>query len=182
MSESKTHHPWHDISVGENSPEVINSIIEIPKNSSLKYELDKESGLLMLDRFLYSSVHYPGDYGFVPQTLWSDNDPLDIMILTGHPVNPMTLVKVKPIGVIRMIDNEEDDDKILAVYEGDPRFKEYEDIRDIPKHILVELKHFFETYKELQGKKTRILEMLGKEEAHRAIEKGIEMYKEKFGK
>ncbi len=171
---------WHDVTIGLESPQIVNAIIEISKESQLKYELDKETGLLRLDRFLYSAVHYPGDYGFMPQTLWSDGDPLDIIILTGKPVDPMTLVKARVIGVIRMIDGDEEDDKILAVYDCDPRFKEMESIKDVPRHTLIELKHFFETYKQLQGKTCKILEMLDKTEAYKIIEKSLDMYKMKY--
>lgn len=173
-------HPWHDISAGENAPEVVNAIIEIPKDCNLKYELDKDSGLLKLDRFLYSAVHYPGDYGFVPQTLWDDGDPLDILVLTNRPVYPMTLVSVRIIGVLRMVDGDEKDDKLLGVYDCDPRFKEFQSIKDIPMHIIVELKHFFETYKELQGKKCKILEILDKKDAHKDVELAQKMYNLKY--
>lgn len=176
----ETKNPWHDVEVGEKSPEIINAIIEIPKDSQLKYEFDKKTGLLRLDRFLYSAVHYPGDYGFIPQTLWEDNDPLDVIILTGRPVYPMTLAKIRVIGVLRMIDNDEKDDKIIAVYESDPRFKEFQNIKDIPTHTIEELKHFFETYKTLQGKTCKVLEVLGKEEAFKDVKKAEEMYKKEF--
>lgn len=176
----KFKNPWHDVSVGVGAPAVVNAIVEIPKDSQLKYELDKETGLLKLDRFLYSAVHYPGDYGFIPKTLWSDGDPLDIVILTNRPVYPMTLVSAKIIGVLRMIDDDEEDDKIIAVYDCDPRFKEFQSLKDIPKHILVELKHFFETYKELQGKKVKILEILDKDDAYKAVEKAQRLYEMKF--
>lgn len=171
--------PWHDISIGDRAPEVIHAIVEIPKDSKIKYELDKETGLLKLDRFLYSSVHYPGDYGFVPQTLWEDNDPLDIIILTTRPVYPMTLAEVRVIGVLQMIDDNEKDNKIIAVYDADPRYKEYNDLKDIPQHTKMELRHFFETYKELQGKKCLVPEMLGREDALKDIIKSQELYKEK---
>ncbi len=173
---------WHDVSYGENAPELVNAIIEIPKDSKIKYELDKETGLLKLDRFLYSAVYYPGDYGFIPRTLWDDKDPVDIIILTNRPVYPLTLVKARIVGVLRMIDSEEKDDKIIAVYDDDPRYKEIQDIKDIPNHIIQELKHFFGTYKELQGKKCEILEILNKKHAMEDIQKAIKMYKEKFKK
>ena len=176
----KTLNPWHDISVGEKSPEVVNAIIEIPKDSHIKYELDKETGLLKLDRFLYSAVHYPGDYGFIPQTLWDDEDPLDIIILTNRAVYPMTLVSVRVIGVLRMIDDEEKDDKLIGVYDNDPRYKEFQSIKEIPTHILAELKHFFETYKELQGKKCKILQILDKKDALKDIDLGQKMYNLKY--
>ncbi len=177
-----TVNPWHDVEIGEKAPEVINAIVEIPKDSKIKYELDKTTGLLKVDRFLYSAVHYPGDYGFVPRTLWDDNDPLDIIILTGRPLYPMTLAKVRVIGVLRMIDSDEKDDKIVAVYDEDPRYKEYQDIKDVPEHIIEELKHFFETYKHLQGKQCKILEVLGKEDALKDVGRAVEMYEEKYGK
>ncbi|MDO8556052.1 MAG: inorganic diphosphatase, partial [Nanoarchaeota archaeon] len=163
--------PWHDIEVGKNFPNVVNAIIEIPKDSQLKYELDKDSGLLKLDRFLYSAVHYPGDYGFVPQTYWYDRDPIDVIVLTNRSVVPMTLVSVRIIGVLRMIDGDERDEKLLAVYDCDPRFAEYQDIHNIPKHIVAELKHFFETYKELQGKQCKVLEILDKHHAQSDLER-----------
>ncbi len=174
--------PWHDVSPGKEAPEEINAIIEIPKGSRLKYELDKETGLLKLDRVLYSAVHYPGDYGFIPQTYWDDNDPLDIIILSSIPVFPMTLVKVRPIGVIHMVDADEKDDKIIAVYVDDPRFNDYRDTTDIPEHILLELTHFFETYKQLQNKTVKVLDVQHAAVARKYIKQGMEKYKQKFGK
>ncbi len=175
-------HPWHEVSVGKRAPEVIRAVIEIPKDSKIKYELDKETGLLKLDRFLYSATLYPGDYGLVPQTLWDDNDPLDIIVLTGRPVYPLTLVQVRVVGVLRMIDGDEKDDKIIGVYDNDPRFDEYKDLKDIPQHMLKELKHFFEVYKTLQGKKCEVLEILGKKEAMKDVERALKMYQDKYGK
>jgi inorganic pyrophosphatase len=173
------HHPWHDISPGEESPKIVNAIIEIPRDSQLKYELDKESGLLKLDRFLYSAVHYPGDYGFIPQTLWEDGDPMDIIILTNKPVYPLTLVSARVIGVIRMIDNDELDDKIVGVYDRDPRYSEYMALKDIPKHVVAELMHFFETYKELQlqSKNVSVPEILDREKAWEDVKISEENYK-----
>lgn len=172
--------PWHDVTIGNEAPTVVNAIIEIPKDSKQKYELDKESGLLKLDRFLYSAVHYPGDYGFIPQTLWEDGDPLDIVVLTNRPVYPLTLTQVRILGVLRMTDDDEKDDKIIGVYDCDPRFKEFESIKDIPTHIIAELKHFFETYKELQDKKCKILEILDKKDAWRDVELAQKLYNLKF--
>lgn len=172
--------PWHDIEVGKESPEIVNAVIEIPKDSKQKYELDKETGMLKLDRFLYSAAHYPGDYGFIPQTLWEDGDPLDILVITTRPVYPMTLVKVRILGVLRMVDDNEKDDKIIGVYDCDPRYKEFEGIKDIPKHIIAELKHFFETYKQLQGKECKILEILDKKDALKDVELGQKLYDLKF--
>lgn len=172
--------PWHDVPIGSKSPKIINAIIEIPKDSKIKYEVDKETGMLKLDRFLYSAVHYPGDYGFIPQTLWYDEDPLDIIILTQRPVYPLTLAEARVIGVIRMFDGNEKDDKLIAVYDGDPRYGEFEDIKDIPKHVMEELKHFFSTYKELQGKKVHVLEILSKENALKDVEVARKMYQDKY--
>ncbi len=172
--------PWHDVKIGRKAPEIINAIIEIPKDSKQKYELDKETGMLKLDRFLYSSVHYPGDYGFIPQTLWDDGDPLDIIILTNRPTLPMVLAEVRVVGVIRMIDGQEKDDKIIGVYKNDPRFKELKDVRDIPKHTLNELRHFFETYKHLEGKHCQVPEILNKKQAIRDIRKSIRSYQRRF--
>lgn len=171
---------WHDVEVGDESPEVVQAIIEIPKDSNIKYELDKETGMLKLDRFLYSAVHYPGDYGFIPRTLWDDGDPLDIIILTNRPVYPMTLVHARIIGVIRMVDGNEKDDKLIAVYHNDPRYSEFRSVKDIPQHTLKELCHFFERYKELQGKTVKILEVLDKDAAHDDVVRGKKMYDKKF--
>lgn len=171
---------WHDVSVGDDTVGLVNAIIEIPKDSKIKYEYDKNTGLLKLDRFLYSSVHYPGDYGFIPQTLWEDGDPLDIIVLTSHPVYPMTLAKVRILGVLRMFDDNEKDDKLIGVYDCDPRFKEYEGMKDVPKHIIVELKHFFETYKQLQGKECKIPEILDRKDAIKDVELGKKLYDMKF--
>ncbi|MEM4637700.1 MAG: inorganic diphosphatase [Candidatus Woesearchaeota archaeon] len=169
--------PWHDVHYGEDAPEEVNAIIEVPKNSTLKYELDKKTGLIKLDRVLYSAVHYPGDYGFIPRTYWSDNDPLDILILSNYPVYPLTIVKARPIGVIHVIDNDEQDDKIIAVHAGDPRFSKYMDISDVPEHLVAEIKHFFETYKQLQNKKVKVLDMKNSVIARKLVLKGIENYK-----
>ena len=174
--------PWHDVSIGDGAPEVVQAIIEIPKDCHIKYEVDKETGLLRLDRFLYSAVHYPGDYGFIPQTLWEDGDPLDILVLTQRPVYPMTLVTVRVIGVLRMIDGDEKDDKVIAVYDNDPRYAEYQSIRDIPNHTLKELRHFFERYKELQGKHVKVLEVLDKDAAWKDVHIGQILYNQEFRK
>ena len=172
--------PLHDISPGKNAPEIVNAVIEIPKGSKIKYEIDKESGLIKLDRFLFSAMHYPGDYGFIPQTHWDDGDPLDIMIITGEPVYPGVLVSAKIIGVLQMKDQGESDDKIIAVYDKDPRYKKINSIADLAPHFLDELKHFFETYKELEQKEVKVLGIKGKDEAMKCVKKGIEMYRKKF--
>ena len=175
-----TAHPWHDLPYGEDAPNVVNGFIEVPKNSMIKYELDKESGFIKLDRVLYSAVHYPGDYGFVPQTLSEDGDPIDILIISNLPVHPSTIVKARPIGMLEMVDEEERDEKIIAVYVDDPRFNRYENIHDLADHQVLEIKHFFETYKELQGKKVTIESIKGREEALEAINEAIQKYKEMY--
>lgn len=172
--------PWHDVSPGEKAPKEVNVIIEVPKNSMAKYELDKDSGLMKLDRVLYSAVHYPGDYGFIPRTYWDDNDPLDIIILSNFPVYPRTIVRARPIGVLHMVDNEEDDHKIIAVHAGDPRFDRYHDLKDVPEHLLKEIRNFFETYKELQDKKVKVVSLQNVTHARKHILKAIKNYKEKF--
>jgi inorganic pyrophosphatase len=175
-------HPWHDIEIGAKAPKVINMIVEIPKGSKVKYELDKETGLLRLDRFLYSAVYYPGDYGFIPQSLWEDNDPLDIFVFTNESIHPLTLCEVRVIGVLHMVDENESDDKIIAVYANDPRFKDRRTISDIPQHYLLELKHFFETYKALQKRKVKVFTIRGTEAAYKAIAKSQKLYRDRFSK
>lgn len=172
---------WHDVDSGEEFPKIVNAVVEIPKDSKIKYELDKKTGLIKLDRFMYSAVHYPGDYGFIPQTYWEDNDPLDIIILTGIPVYPGTLVTARVVGVMHMNDSGESDDKIIAVYDQDPRYHEINDIKDLSKHILEELKHFFETYKQLQKKEVKVLQIKDKKTAYEVLKRGKELYKKKFG-
>jgi inorganic pyrophosphatase len=169
-------HPWHDIDPLVNALGETRAIIEISKGSQVKYEIDKDSGLLKMDRVLYSAVHYPADYGFIPRTLWHDQDPMDIFVLGSFPVVPMTIVQTRIIGIIRMEDNSEGDDKLLSVYTGDPRFDEYRDLEDIPQHTVRELKHFLETYKDLQGKKVTVMEIKGRESAQKALEESLLLY------
>lgn len=176
----KMTHPWHDVKSGDDVPEEVNVIIEVPKNSTLKYELDKETGLMKLDRVLYSAVHYPGDYGFIPRTFWYDQDPLDIIILSNFPVYPKTIVKARPIGVLHMVDNKEQDDKIIAVHATDPRFDNYRDISDVPEHVKLELRHFFETYKQLQNKKVKVLALENASIARKKILEAIQIYNKEF--
>ncbi len=176
----KTVHPWHDLPYGENAPREVVSFIEVPKHSMLKYELDKESGFIKLDRVLYSAVHYPGDYGFIPQTLSEDGDPLDILIISNFPVHPGTIVKARPIGVLEMIDDDEKDEKIIAVHSTDPRSDKRKDVSDYSEHVILEIKHFFETYKSLQGKHATIVGISGVGEARAIILKAIKKYEETF--
>lgn len=171
---------WHDVSCGEKAPEQINAIIEIPKNSRAKYEIDKETSLLKLDRVLHSPMGYPTDYGFVPQTLCEDGDPLDVLIYSQVTLEPLCLVKARPIGVIKMIDGGEADDKIIAVAEGDKSVEHINDLADLPQYLLKEARFFFEEYKKLEEKEVQILSIEGREVALKVVEESIELYKAKF--
>ena len=168
----------HDVPYGK--PEELNVIIEIPKLSRIKYEVDKDTGLIKFDRVLYSPMHYPMNYGFVPQTWWEDDDPLDMLVMGEEPIAPGTLVVVRPIGALPMNDGGDDDIKILGVPVEDPRFTNTKDINDIEQHLLLEVKHFFSRYKELQKKEVKVGDWQGKSAAFDAIEKSIELYKTKF--
>ncbi len=171
----------HEITAGKQTPHVINVIVEIPKGSKNKYELDKETGLITLDRALHTSQDYPFDYGFMPQSHWADGDPLDVVLLTTYPLAPGVLVKVRPVGIMHMVDDGESDAKILGVPDHDPRWDDVQDLEDINKHTLKEIEHFFLTYKKLQNKEVHIDGIEGKEQALAAITKSQELYKEKFG-
>lgn len=174
---------WHDIPLGDNAPNEFNAIIEVSKGSSNKYEIDKETGLIKLDRANYSAAPFPYDYGFVPQTLWEDNDALDVIVLTTFPINTGILLTVRPVGVMEMIDSGESDYKILTVPVNDKRWEDVQDLDDINKHTLKEFQHFLETYKALKGKPApvEIKGIGGKDEAIKAVEKSIALYQEKFG-
>lgn len=160
-------------------PGKANVIIEIPRGSENKYEVDKETGLLKLDRPLFSSIHYPGDYGFIPNTLWDDGDPIDILVLTNHPVFPLTLAEVTIIGMLDMVDGAESDIKLIGVYSTDPRYEEYVDLKDVRSHKLKEIIHFFESYKHLQGRDAVIRTIKGKQEAMEAILKSKDLFERK---
>jgi inorganic pyrophosphatase len=175
-------HPWHEVRIGANPPENLNAIIEIPRGSRAKYEIDKESGLIKLDRVIYASMYYPLNYGFIPQTLGEDHDPLDIVVLTQVSVVPRCLIPSKVIGVMRMIDRGEADDKIIAVAEQDASVSHIRDVSELPEFFRIELKHFFENYKTLENKKVVVDEFLGKAQAFPIIEKSIQYYKETFKK
>lgn len=173
-------HPWHEVSVGKNPPELVNGIIEIPRGSRAKYEIDKESGLIKLDRVIYASMYYPLNYGFIPQTLGEDGDPLDIVVLTQVSVVPLCLIPSKVIGVMQMIDRGEADEKIIAVAEQDPSVSHIDDVKDLPVHLISELRHFFENYKTLENKKVVINEFLPKEQAFAVIKSCIGNYTAKI--
>jgi inorganic pyrophosphatase len=175
---------WHEIPHGYTEGGTINVIIEIPDGSNNKYEIDKTTGLISLDRANFSSAAYPFDYGFVPRTLWEDNDPLDVVVLTTFPLHPGILVKVRPIAVIEMIDDGESDYKVIGVPEKDRRWEDTQELKDINGHKIKEIIHFFETYKHLgsDGRKAtvEIKGTKGREEAHEAIAKSIKLYNDKF--
>ncbi len=173
---------WHNVSRGKNIPSEINVIVEINKGSKNKYEIDKETGLIALDRAMHTSQDYPFDYGFVPQTLWDDNDALDVVLLATYPLAPGILVAARPIAIMGMIDSGEADDKIIAVPVGDPRWDDVKDLSDINKHTLKEMEHFFVTYKKLQNKEVTVSGFEGVDAARKAVLRSIELYKEKFGK
>jgi inorganic pyrophosphatase len=175
-------HPWHEVSIGKNPPSFVNGIIEIPKGSRAKYEIDKESGLIKLDRVIYASMYYPLNYGFIPQTLGEDHDPLDIVVLTQVAVVPGCMIPSKVIGVMRMIDRGEADDKIIAVAEQDASVSHIHSVDELPDYFKVELKHFFENYKTLENKKVVVDEFQSKEKAHEIILQSIEFYKKHFRK
>ncbi len=173
---------WHDIKEERIRKDNFVSVIEITKGGKNKYELDKETGMLKLDRVLYTATHYPANYGFIPRTYAEDNDPLDVLVLCHEDIIPLTLVETYPIGVLIMTDSKQRDEKIIAVAKKDPFLNVHKDITEIPPHISSEIKHFFEVYKQLEQKETVVEEILGREEAEKIIQKSIERYKAKFEK
>ena len=173
---------WHDISPKRISAEDFICVVEISKGSKKKYELDKETGCLMLDRILHTSTHYPSNYGFIPRTYGDDNDPLDVLLLCSEKIEPMTLVRAYPIGVISMKDNGRNDEKIIAIPFSDPNYNHYTDIDQLPSHIFEEMRHFFTVYKNLENKETAVNEVSHKEEAVKVIGDAINNYIENFCK
>ena len=171
---------WHEIEKERISPEKFTCVIEIQKGFKNKYELDKSTGMLRLDRVLYTSTHYPANYGFIPRTYAEDNDPLDVLVLCQENIVPMTLVDCMPIGMLRMIDEDENDEKIIAVPLNDPAYSCYNDISELPTHIFEEISHFFEVYKVLENKRTAIKEITGRENALRCIANCMTRYSMKF--
>ncbi len=172
--------PWHDVTPGNKTPEFVNGIIEIPKGTRAKYELDKESGMLILDRVLFSSVYYPANYGFIPQTYCDDKDPLDILIICQIDIEPLCIVPAKVIGVMRMLDSGEADDKIISVAAGDPSVSHYNDISELPPHFISELKSFFEDYKKLENKVSVVEDFLSRNVATKIIREAFTLYQEKI--
>lgn len=173
---------WHDISPNRIKPEDFICVVEISKDSKKKYELDKETGYIILDRILYTSTHYPANYGFIPRTYGDDNDPLDVLLLCSEILEPLTLVRAYPIGIINMVDGGRNDEKIIAIPFNDPTYNGYKDIEDLPRHIFDEMRHFFEVYKNLENKKTAVDVVKGREEAIKTVGLAIENYKETFNK
>ena len=169
---------WHDIDPKRITPDEFIAVIEIPKGSKQKYELDKKTGLLILNRILYTSTHYPANYGFIPHTLADDGDPLDVLVLCSESLLPLSLVKVYPIGVITMNDNGKNDEKIIAIPFTDPNYNSYKTIADLPKHVFDEMQHFFSVYKQLEGKNTAVNTVRGREDAIAIIEKSLASYKD----
>ena len=175
-------HPWHGVPPGDQAPRIVNAVIEIPQGSRAKYEIDKDSGLLKLDRIIYSSFYYPCNYGFIPQTYGDDKDPLDILVITSLPVQAMCLMQAKVIGVMQMIDSGDADDKIIAVAQNDPSVNHYNNIEEIPPHFFEELRHFFEEYKKLENKTVTVNEFGDKSMALAIIEDSFKLYKDHFRK
>ncbi len=173
---------WHDMDPTLIKPQQFTAVIEIPKGSKCKYELDKYTGLLKLDRILYTSTHYPANYGFIPRTYADDGDPLDVLVLCAEPIYPLTLIDVYPIGVMRMIDGGKMDDKIIAVPLSDPTYLGITTIDELPPHIFDEIMHFFSVYKQLENKQTAVKSLFGKDMAERIIWDAIQGYNEKFKK
>ena len=170
-------HAWHDVCPGKELPRDFQAVIEIPLGSNVKYELDKSSGLIRLDRILYSAVYYPANYGFIPQTYAEDNDPLDVLVLCQEAVQPLALIKARAIGVMTMIDSGASDDKIIAVATNDPEFSDYLEARDLPPHRLLVLKRFFQDYKQLEGKQVQVEDIRPAYAALSVIEKALARYK-----
>ena len=172
---------WHDIDPVRMTPTDFISVIEIPKGGTVKYELDKETGLLRVDRVLHTATHYPANYGFLPRTYADDNDPLDVLVLGSFEAVPMSLIRCYPIGAIKMTDNDEYDEKIIAIPFGDPNYNVYTDITELPKHLFDEMAHFFTVYKALEHKQTAVQEIVGVRDAVSIIEGALRQYREKFG-
>ncbi|XP_042450781.1 soluble inorganic pyrophosphatase PPA1-like [Zingiber officinale] len=171
-------HPWHDLEIGPAAPAIFNVVVEISKGSKVKYELDKKTGLITVDRVLYSSVVYPQNYGFVPRTLCEDNDPIDVLVLMQEPVIPGCFLRAKAIGLMPMIDQGEKDDKIIAVCADDPEYRHYNDISELPPHRLAEIRRFFEDYKKNENKEVAVDDFLPAKSAREAVQHSMDLYAE----
>ncbi len=174
-------HVWHDLSAGSDVPKEFNTVIEIPLGSNVKYELDKPSGLIKMDRVLYSAVYYPANYGFIPRTLAEDDDPLDVLVLCQEPVTPLTIVQARAIGVMTMADAGKPDHKIVAVATKDPEFNGYHEANEIPPHKLRMIRRFFEDYKQLEGKAVEVEDIQPAETAYPIIQAALAYYSKTFG-
>jgi inorganic pyrophosphatase len=175
-----TLHLWHNLAAGPTPPDVIYAVVEVPKGSRNKYEYSKTSGVIKLDRVLYSPLHYPGDYGFIPQSYYDDGDPLDILVMMNEATFPGCVIEVRPIAMLRLVDKGDQDDKILAVPSTDPQFDDYHDLSDLPRHFPQEVEHFFKVYKELEGKPVESHGWVGVDEARKSIMRALQYYRDKF--
>lgn len=169
-------HPWHDVTPGENAPREFRVVVEIPLGSNVKYELDKPTGMLKVDRIIHSAVFYPANYGFIPQTLAEDDDPLDVLVFCQEAIQPLSIVEARAIGIMSMTDGGTRDDKIIAVAVGDPEFNAYKEVRDLPPHRLEVLKRFFQDYKQLEGKQVRVGKIHAASDAIRTVKAALERY------
>ncbi len=176
----RTAHAWHEVPIGDEAPEQFQAIVEIPKGSKIKYELDKETGLIRVDRVLYSSVIYPANYGFIPQTLGDDDDPLDVLVLMQEQVAPLSILSARPIGLMEMVDQGQSDEKIICIHIDDPAFNGFYHIWELPEHTLRELKRFFQDYKKLEEKEVRVENFLGPDKARAVINRSIVRYNEVY--
>lgn len=177
---SMAQHLWHNLSPGPNPPDTVYAVVEVPKGSRNKYEYSKSAGVIKLDRVLYSPLHYPGDYGFIPQSYYGDGDPLDILVMMSEATFPGCVIEARPIAMLRLIDKGDNDDKILAVPATDPQFEEIHDLADLSRHFPAEVEHFFLTYKQLEGKKVESGGWVGAQEAREAINYSLKLYRETF--
>ncbi len=178
----RTAHAWHEVPIGDEAPEIFQAVIEIPKGSKIKYELDKQTGLIRVDRVLYSSVIYPANYGFIPQTLGDDDDPLDVLVLMQEQVAPLSILRARPIGLMEMVDQGQSDEKIICIHVDDPAFNGFYHIWELPDHTLRELKRFFQDYKKLEDKEVRVENFLGPDKARAVVNRSRVLYNEMYRK